>query len=175
MFEKYDKETCPKIFNFASSVLGAIIIVLIFSINMVNKLNDLKRKNEQYVSESTYPVKASEWMLENLDIANMKIYNEYNYGSYLLFKGIPVFIDSRCDLYAPEFNEDKENGISGRNIFSDALDIAAISVDYHQKFSEYGVTHVISYSNSKLVMLMRQNEEYKCIYEDDYFSIFERL
>lgn len=175
MFEKYDKETCPKIFNFASSVLGAIIIVLIFSINMVNKLNDLKRKNEQYVSESTYPVKASEWMLENLDVANMKIYNEYNYGSYLLFKGIPVFIDSRCDLYAPEFNEDKENGISGRNIFSDALDIAAISVDYHQKFSEYGVTHVISYSNSKLVMLMRQNEEYKCIYEDDYFSIFERL
>ena len=105
----------------------------------------------------------------------MKIYNEYNYGSYLLFKGIPVFIDSRCDLYAPEFNEDKENGISGRNIFSDALDIAAISVDYQQKFREYGVTHVISYSNSKLVMLMRQNADYKCIYEDDHFSIFERL
>lgn len=148
---------------------------MIFSINMVNKLNDLKKKNEQYVSESTYPVKASEWMLENLDVANMKIYNEYNYGSYLLFKGIPVFIDSRCDLYAPEFNEDKENGISGRNIFSDALDIAAISVDYQQKFREYGVTHVISYSNSKLVMLMRQNADYKCIYEDDHFSIFERL
>ena len=142
---------------------------------MVNKLNDMKRKNEQYVNEATYPVKASEWILENLDIANMKIYNEYNYGSYLLFKGIPVFIDSRCDLYAPEFNEDKENGISGRNIFSDALDIAAISVDYQQKFREYGVTHVISYSNSKLVMLMRQNADYKCIYEDDHFSLFERL
>lgn len=34
----------------------------------------------------------------------MKLFNEYNYGSYLLYKGVPVFIDSRADLYAPEFN-----------------------------------------------------------------------
>ena len=35
----------------------------------------------------------------------MKIYNEYNYGSYLLFRGIPVFIDSRCDLYTKEYTK----------------------------------------------------------------------
>ena len=38
------------------------------------------------------------------DIKNMRIFNEYNFGSQLLFRGIPVFIDSRCDLYSPEFN-----------------------------------------------------------------------
>ena len=43
-------------------------------------------------------------MLQNLDVKNIKLFNEYNYGSYLLYKGIPVFIDSRADLYAPEFN-----------------------------------------------------------------------
>lgn len=37
----------------------------------------------------------------------MKIYNEYNYGSYLLFRGIPVFVDSRADLYTPQFNGEK--------------------------------------------------------------------
>ena len=103
----------------------------------------------------------------------MKIYNEYNYGSYLLFRGIPVFIDSRCDLYSPEFNGDKKNGKEGKDIFSDALDIASIAAQYDNKFEEYGVTHVISSSNSKLVMLMKQNKSYKRIYEDDHFSIFD--
>ena len=98
----------------------------------------------------------------------MKIYNEYNYGSYLLFRGIPVFIDSRCDLYSPEFN-------GGRDIFSDALNIAGIAMEYHNAFENYGVTHVISYSNSKLVMLLKEDKTYEKLYEDDYFAIFKRL
>ena len=70
---------------------------------------------------------------------------------------------------------DKKYGIEGRDIFSDALDIASIAVDYNNKFEDYGVTHVISFSNSKLVMLMKEDSNYKLIYEDDHFSIFERL
>ena len=46
--------------------------------------------DDQYVDESTYPVKASEFILENIDLQTARFYNEYNYGSYLLFKGIPV-------------------------------------------------------------------------------------
>ena len=172
MFEKYDKNTCQKLFKFAVSGLGVIIIILGFSFYTVKQW---KGKNQSYIDEGTYPVQASDWILENLDVANLKIYNEYNYGSYLLLRGIPVFIDSRCDLYSPEFNGDEENGIEGKDIFSDALNIASISVDYDKKFEEYGVTHVISYSNSKLVMLMKENKSYKRIYEDDHFSIFERL
>ncbi len=175
MFEKYDKNTCYKLFKFATSVLGAILILLIFSIYTVDKLKDMKRRNLQYIDEGTYPVQASDWMLENLEMENLKLYNEYNYGSYLLFRGIPVFIDSRCDLYSPEFNENKESGIEGKDIFSDALNIAGISLDYEKKFEEYGVTHVISYSNSKLVMLLKENKAYENIYEDDHFTLFERL
>lgn len=175
MFEKYDKNTCYKLFKFTTSALGIVIILLTFSIYTVDKLKDKKRRNTQYIDESTYPVQASDWMLKNLDVQNMKLYNEYNYGSYLLFRGIPVFIDSRCDLYSPEFNEDKEKNIEGRDIFSDALSIAGVSVNYNEKFEEYGVTHIISYSNSKLVMLLKENNAYKSIYEDNYFTIFERL
>lgn len=175
MFEKYDKNTCYKLFKFATSILGILIILLIFSIYTVDKQKDMKRRKTQYIDENTYPVQASDWILENLDVQNLKLYNEYNYGSYLLFRGIPVFIDSRCDLYSPEFNEDKEKGIEGRDIFSDALNIAGISLDYDKKFEEYGVTHVIAYSNSKLVMLLKENDAYKKIYEDDHFAIFERL
>ncbi len=172
MFEKYDSKTCPKLFRFATSILGLMIIITVFSWYTITKLK--VTREQAYINEATYPVRAADEILNKLDIQNIKIYNEYNYGSYLLFRGIPVFIDSRCDLYSPEFNGDEKNGIPGKDIFSDALDIAAISVDFDQKFEEYGVTHVIAYSNSKLVMLMKENEAYHCIYEDDHFSIFER-
>lgn len=173
MFEKYDKNTCQKLFQIATSILGAVIIILCFSINTVQKLNH--KKNKTYIDNATYPVEAADWMLSHLEVEKIKIYNEYNYGSYLLFRGIPVFIDSRCDLYSPEFNGNQEKDISGKDIFSDALDIASIAVDYDKKFDEYGVTHVIAYSNSKLVMLMKENKDYQRIYEDEHFSIFERL
>lgn len=124
---------------------------------------------------SSYPVDAAEWILSNLDVQNIKLYNEYNYGSYLVFKGIPVFIDSRCDLYTPEFNEDLDNGIEGRDIFSDALNIAGLSVNYENKFEQYGVTHVILYQNAKLAMILNSDSNYSKIYEEGNFVIFERL
>ncbi len=168
MIEKYDEKTFQKIFKLMSSALVSIVIILLFSIGMLGELRKMKKNNIEYVDVATYPVEAATWILENLDVANMKIYNEYNYGSYLLFRGIPVFIDSRCDLYSPEFN-------GGRDIFSDALNIAGIAMEYHNAFENYGVTHVISYSNSKLVMLLKEDKTYEKLYEDDYFAIFKRL
>lgn len=97
----------------------------------------------------------------------MRLYNDYNYGSYLLFRGIPVFLDSRADLYSPEFNE-------GVKIFSDYLDISGLGVYYENKFKEYKITHVMTYSNSKVKMLLSRDKNYKQLYKDDRFVIYER-
>lgn len=172
MFDKYDQETCKKLMNFAGSCLGACVIILTFALVSIDMLKDII--DDPYVDSSTYPVSASDWIIENLDYKNIKLYNEYNYGSYLLFRGIPVFIDSRADLYAPEFNGNPKKNIQGRDIFSDALNIAGIAYNYKDAFETYGVTHVISYSDSKLVMLLSDDSDYKKIYDDDRFTIFER-
>jgi hypothetical protein len=173
MFEKYDKEACKKLMNFAGSCLGACVVILTFALVSIDMLRDII--GDPYVDSATYPVAASDWIIENLDYKNIKLYNEYNYGSYLLFRGIPVFIDSRADLYAPEFNRDLANDDYGRDIFSDALNIAGIAYNYKDAFEKYGVTHVISYSNSKLVMLLNDDSDYVKLYDDDTFTIFERL
>ena len=173
MFEKYDSEAYRKLMNFAGSCLGACATILTFALVSIDLLKPIIR--DPYVDSSSYPVEASDWMLENLDVKKIKLYNEYNYGSYLLFRGIPVFIDSRADLYAPEFNEDKENGILGRDIFNDALNIAGIAYNYKVAFQDYGVTHVIAYSNSKLAMLLEDDNDYILLYDKDSFKIFERI
>lgn len=173
LVEKYDRETFNKIENFVANWFGGIVITCLFIILGTNIIKPNLKSD--YIDESSYPVQASTWILNNLDVNNIKIYNEYNYGSYLLFRGIPVFIDSRCDLYSPEFNEDKEKGIDGRDIFADALNIPSISVNYENKFEEYGVTHVILYSNAKLAMVLEKDSNYELIYDEGNFKIFERL
>lgn len=124
-----------------------------------------------YVDESTYPTKACDFILENIDIATAKFYNEYNYGSYMLYRGIPVFIDSRADLYAPEFSGKEED------IFMDFIDTSNIGKFYGDIFEKYGMTHVITYKNSKVNMIITKTEasKYKELYQDDYFVVYEIL
>ncbi len=176
MIEKYDKETFQKIEKFVCSWFGAVVVVCLCFISCTRILKPTLHSD--YIDEGSYPTKASDWILSNLDLKNIKLYNEYNYGSYLLFRGIPVFIDSRCDLYTPEFNgvyDKKDKKYKGRDIFSDALNIAGVAVSYNEKFSEYGVTHIILESGSKLTMILENDDNYKSLYYDGNFEIFERL
>lgn len=173
MFEKYDNKTCDKLLKFGSSLFGIIVIVSSFVMGCTKIIEP--KLHEDYVHIGDYPVEAAEWILSNLDVKNIKLFNQYNYGSYLLFKGIPVFIDSRADLYAPEFNEDKDNGIEGRDIFNDALGIDGLSENYKVKFPEYGVTHIIVYADAKLGMILKSDPDYSILYDQNNFIIFERL
>ena len=160
-----------KCFNrFTAFILIAVMVS--WSLHLYGKI-----KNAKFVNESTYPVKASEWILNNLDINSIRLYNEYNYGSYLLFKGIPVFIDSRADLYAPEFNTPSGKATDGNDIFIDFINSSNISTYYGDIFEKYGITHAILYKNSKIAMLIRKadSEKYKEIYSDDKFVIYEVL
>ena len=121
-----------------------------------------------FIPQSVYPVNVADYMLENLDVKNIKIYNDYNYGSYLLFRGIPVFIDSRCDLYTPQFNE-------GKDIFTDFINLSNNYIDYDEKFKEYGITYAVVYKSSKMANLMKSDLKYKELFSDDWFMLFERV
>lgn len=175
MINKYDNKTYENIEKFMTGIFGQIItVLLVVSISLII----LKPKvNNKFVDESTYPVKACNYILENLDINNIKLYNEYNFGSYLIYRGIPVFIDSRADLYAPEFNGTKnEDGkYDGRDIFSDFLNISNIGTFYEGKFREYEITHLLMGKNTKLNLLISRDDNYKLLYSDKNFVIYERL
>ena len=174
LFRKYDRDKLTNwIFRFCTDVFGVVIVL---SLAVIVSIKGIKpRIHDEYINDRSYPVEAAEWIKENLDVENMKLYNEYNYGSYLLLNDIPVFIDSRCDLYTPEFNSDYEGGAAGKDIFSDAINIAGQGVDYKEKFEEYGVTHVMLYADAKLADTLKNDKNYKLVYSDFGFVIFERL
>ncbi len=150
-----------------------VIPIIIMSVLMIGfSYNEVKDKfDDKFIDESTYPVQACDYILENIDLGKARFYNEYNYGSYLLFRGIPVFIDSRADLYAPEFNGKKDD------IFIDFINTSNIGEFYEDTFEKYNITHVICYENSKMNMIIEKTNDphYKQLYKDDYFVVYERL
>ncbi len=166
LFDKYDKDGCKNMQNFVLKVPGIIItigIVLIVSLYMIKP-----KMHSNFINKNNYPIEACDYIINNVDIKNMRLYNEYNFGSYVLYRDIPVFIDSRADLYAPEFN-------GGRDIFTDYINVSNLITYYEDKFKEYKITHVLIYKNSKLNMLLSRDIHYNLLYSDDAFYFYERL
>lgn len=174
LIETYLKKGIEKkIINEVTTKAGAFVIIALTLGASLHFISE--KKDNNFVDESTYPVSACDYILANIDIENSKFYNDYNFGSYMLFRGIPVFIDSRADLYAPEFNTPTGNPEDGKDIFMDFIEVSSIAKYYEPMFDDYNMTHVITYKNSKLAMLInnRGDEKYKEIYSDKYFVIYE--
>ena len=167
LINKYDKDGEIEILRYLTSIIGRIIIYSVCIIIMMFSLKDAK--DEKIVSEETYPIEATKYIKENLDLNEIKLFNEYNFGSYLLFNDIPVFIDSRADVYDPQFNG------WGDDIFRDFINLTGACSDYEEKFEHYGITHLIIYENSTLDKILRLDTNYKELYKDDEFIIYERL
>lgn len=176
LFRKYDNRGLAELENIMISTLGTIAVICIIALLAILEIRP--KVDDKFVRESSYPVDAATYITENLDLKTIRLFNEYNYGSYLIFRGIPVFIDSRADLYAPEFNkiENSEDAelAKGRDIFSDYIGASTISRYYERVFEKYDITHMILGKKSKLNMLIEKDDRYNQIYSDEYFVIYER-
>jgi len=170
-FEKYDKSLCKIIKKMVTSFAGGIVVIGI--VILLSKDMYKEKENAVFVDTTTYPVEASNWLIDymkenNISAEELKLYNEYNYGSYLLFRNIPDFIDSRCDLYTPEFND-------GIDIFSDALSVPNLNSDYEGIFKKYGVRYVMLYCYDSVNVKIEKDSNYILLYNDGNFRIYQRL
>lgn len=174
VLETYFKKGTEKIILKEMTSKTVIFIAMAFVLGISLHFIDGK-KNDKIIDEATYPVAACDYILDNIDISKARFYNDYNYGSYMLYRGIPVFIDSRADLYAPEFNTPTGKAEDGKDIFMDFMNISSITTYYDTKFDEYEMTNVITTKGSKLAMLInnRNDSKYKELYSDDNFIIYE--
>ena len=168
MFSRYNMDIRDKV-KYLVKPIGLIFTISIVAIMSIHFYKP--KIGDPYVDETQYPVQASDYILANIDLKTARLYNEYNYGSYLLFRGIPVFIDSRADLYSPEFS-----GLSD-DIFMDFINTSSIGTFYEDTFEKYGITHVICFKNSKMNMIIERTNDphYNLLYSDDYFVVYERL
>ena len=151
-----------KFFNKKYIILICFFIVIVFS-----SINIYRLSKNGFANEKRYPIEVTKYIKDNLDYKNIHLFNGYNYGSYLLFNDIPVFIDSRADLYTKQFS-----GLD-YDIFDDYMHINS---NYQEKFDFYNITHILlnKDNESSLYFNLINNPNYNLLYEDKYFVLFEK-
>ncbi len=165
--EAYNKqELFDKLDNKLNSSYGLLAIILLVCIALsIDNYRYIYK--ESYVDEKAYPVGASEFILNNIDMKEMRLYNHFNFGSYMEFKGIPTFMDSRSEVYCEEFNNVQILKDFGR------FDLE-VSMTPEEMIEKYGITHFIFTENNSNGLKMRTNDsKYNKIYDDGNFVIFE--
>lgn len=129
-------------------------------------LYNMDFKNFDYGISEEYPVESVKYIKENLDYKNIKLYNDFNYGSYLEFNDIPVFVDSRAEVYIKEFN-------GGKDIISDYLDSKNIST-YKKIFDKYDFDYALVYKESEIYFYLNLDSDFEIIFEEKNYTLFKR-
>ena len=138
------------------------IFILIYSISNISE-----QIEKNYVDDLEYPEYATEWILDNIDYKNMRIWNGFNFGSYLELNGIKVFLDSRSGMYTEQENPKC-------TVLKDWLDVYSGRVHYQDIFNKYDITHVLLNNEELVNKFIVNDKNYKLIYQDDLYSLYER-
>ncbi len=105
----------------------------------------------------TYPVAAVDF-LERRGLTAVHGYNTYAWGGYLIWRGIPVFVDGRADVYG-------EFLLSYLKTFS-------LQADWRKPLEDFGVGYVLVEKASPLGVLLAASGEWREVYADDVAQIF---
>lgn len=82
-----------------------------------------------------------------------RLYNDYNLGCYLIYNGIPVFIDGRADMYS-------------KYTLKDAINLDNLADDPEKIIKKYNFDLFVIESDSSLSYYFKNSDEYKLIIED---------
>ena len=89
-----------------------------------------------------------------------RLFNYYDYGAYLIYQDIPVFIDGRADLYS-------------KYIYEDYQDISRLSYRFPKLIEKYDFDYFIVPRKIGLASYLSDQSQYQLIYRDKTCVIFK--
>lgn len=107
-----------------------------------------------------YPVKAVEFLKQN-QLDETKLFNVYGWGGYLIWKGIPPFIDGRADVYGDQFMEDY-------------VAVQRLTEKWSEVLERYKVDYLLLEKESPAAVFFRESPAWKSVYQDSLAEIFAR-
>lgn len=155
------KETKPLDFELPWYGIFIVTVTIMITSGIVYNINS----KQEFIDETIYPVTMVDYMKENLDMENVRLYNEYDFGSYLIYRDIPVFIDSRSDLYTKPFNHKTD-------IFDECM---KITENYGRIFQKYNITHILIYKDTELNQILAASSNYELVHKEGRFMLYRYI
>jgi hypothetical protein len=91
------------------------------------------------------------------------VFNSYQFGGYLIFSGIPTFIDGRAELFGDTFLQK----------YKDAVELHDIRGAF-EMLDEYKVNWIIMAPKEPLAIALAQRADWDQVFADEYSVVFER-
>jgi hypothetical protein len=139
-------------------LINLVIIILAFS--TAAYWISLKGRGNESVVASRYPVAAIDF-LQQSGLDQARGYNSYIWGGYMIWRGLPVFIDGRADVYGDEFIHRYRQTL-------------ALSSQWSEPLDDFDVSYVIMERSSSLATLLNSNESWRQTYMDHVATVFVR-
>ena len=91
------------------------------------------------------------------------VFNSYQFGGYLIFSGIPTFIDGRAELFGDTFLQK----------YKDAVELHDIHGAF-EMLDEYKVNWIITAPKEPLAIALAQRADWDQVFADEYSVVFVR-
>jgi hypothetical protein len=111
-----------------------------------------------------FPVAAATVLSQQTSTKSIRLYANWQWGGYLIYRLWPalrVFDDGRTDFYGPAFVED-------------GLDVWDAHSNWNKILARYHVNAVLLPVDSALTTLLREQRDWKAVYEDQVAVLFEK-
>ena len=146
--------------------LVLIIPIAFLCCTMKNHIEGFQQKDVAFQIKVNYPYESVKYIKENLDYKNIKLHNSFNFGSYLEFYDIPVFIDSRAEVYMKEYN-------GGKDIINDYLKSKRYRT-YKMYFNAYGFDYALVDKNDEIYKILMDDKDFELIFQESYYALLKR-
>jgi len=91
------------------------------------------------------------------------VFNDYDFGGYLIFSGIPTFVDGRASLFGDTF----------LHKYSDAVNLGNLE-DSFKLLDDYKINWIILKPTQPLSRALPQSAEWREVFSDKYSVVFVR-
>lgn len=136
-------------------VLAVALACTILIIPYIKLTKGIPGDLEELAANNGYPVKA----LRYIQVRGYeKIYNDYGWGGYLIWKGVPVYIDGRADVY--------------KGILTGCIKLLEAKKPAGRAIRDTGAETVLTRANGKLDAVLKESPWWREVYRDKAAVIY---
>ncbi|MCF8567230.1 hypothetical protein LLE49_21140 [Alicyclobacillus tolerans] len=141
---------------FNSVVMAAVLVYT------GTRLPSVRGPMNAHWNQGSYPIAAVNYLEKN-HLLKKRLLNSYAWGGYLIYRGIPPFIDGRTDIY-----------LHG-SIFSDYLNMQNMGWNAPDLIDSYGFQEILIPPNYALTTYLNRDKNWRLIYSDNTADVFVRV
>jgi hypothetical protein len=141
--------------------IAHVSIATLLLLLAVARIVDVVRLNDAAIA-SLFPVDAVDFLEREGWVGTRRGYNHFDWGGYLIWRGVPVFIDGRPDMYGDEF----------MLMYMQTL---AVTPEWRDPLNTYAVDYVLTKSEGSLRILLTESDDWQEVYDDGVACVFDRV